>query len=101
MKIIDKMFKRYEPVFVYILECEDGTLYTGITNNIQRRLFEHRIGKGALYTRIHGVKRLLGYRQFKNRSIAMQEERRVKQLRQSEKRKLALQWRARILQNNE
>jgi putative endonuclease len=37
--------------YVYILECGDGTLYTGITDDVQRRLATHRSGKGAKYTR--------------------------------------------------
>jgi putative endonuclease len=37
--------------YVYILECGDGTLYTGITDDVQRRLAVHRSGKGAKYTR--------------------------------------------------
>lgn len=37
--------------YVYILECGDGTLYTGITDDVQRRLQMHRSGKGAKYTR--------------------------------------------------
>lgn len=37
--------------YVYILECGDGTLYTGITDDVQRRLDAHRAGKGAKYTR--------------------------------------------------
>jgi putative endonuclease len=36
--------------FVYILECSDGTLYTGITTDINRRLNQHNTGKGAKYT---------------------------------------------------
>lgn len=37
--------------FVYIVECKDGTLYTGITNNVERRLVMHNAGKGAKYTK--------------------------------------------------
>lgn len=40
--------------YVYILECGDGTLYTGITDDVQRRLEMHRAGKGAKYTRGRG-----------------------------------------------
>lgn len=39
------------PWYVYILRCGDGTLYTGITDDIPRRLAAHRAGKGAKYTR--------------------------------------------------
>lgn len=37
--------------YVYVLECSDGTLYTGYTNNLKRRLDVHNSGKGAKYTR--------------------------------------------------
>lgn len=37
--------------FVYILRCKDGTLYTGITDNVKKRLAVHRSGKGAKYTK--------------------------------------------------
>lgn len=92
MRLLDKMFRKYESVFVYIIECRDGTLYTGITNNVQRRLQEHRTGKGATYTKIHGVKRLLGYRRFKDRSEAMREEKRIKKLSHKKKRELVENW---------
>ncbi len=39
---------------IYILECSDKSLYTGITNNLRRRLEEHRTGKGAKYTKHRG-----------------------------------------------
>lgn len=44
---MDKSFKKY---FVYILRCSDGTLYTGYTNNLQKRVDTHNRGKGAKYT---------------------------------------------------
>lgn len=40
--------------FVYILRCGDGTLYTGITDDVEKRLAAHRAGKGAKYTRGRG-----------------------------------------------
>ena len=42
-----------EPYYVYILRCRDGSLYTGITNDVAHRLRLHRSGKGAKYTRAH------------------------------------------------
>lgn len=45
-----------EPHYVYIVRCNNNTLYTGQTNNIDRRIKEHKAGKGAKYTKIHGVK---------------------------------------------
>lgn len=45
--------------FVYILECEDTTLYTGIATDVERRFEEHLKGEGAKYTRAHKAKKLL------------------------------------------
>ena len=45
--------------FVYILECEDNTLYTGITTDVERRFKEHSEGKGGTYTRAKKVKKIL------------------------------------------
>jgi putative endonuclease len=66
--------------YCYILECSDSTLYTGITTNIERRLKEHNLGKGAKYTcsRIPVV--LKWSCEFKNRSEASKEEYRIKKL---------------------
>ena len=47
------------PWLVYLLECADGTLYCGITNNVLRRLRQHRAGKGAKYTRGRGPFKML------------------------------------------
>lgn len=44
--------------FVYILRCKDESLYTGITNNLEKRYENHKKGKGAKYTKIRGVKRI-------------------------------------------
>lgn len=71
---------RLESVFVYLVECKDNTIYTGITNNINRRMNQHkgRIGGGATYTKDHGFRRLLMFRKFATRGLAMKEERRIK-----------------------
>ena len=45
--------------YFYILECKDGTLYTGITDDVQRRFKAHSEGKGAKYTRGRGPLRLV------------------------------------------
>lgn len=50
-KKISMAKKTAEPWYVYILRCADGSLYTGITNNVERRLETHRSGKGARFTR--------------------------------------------------
>ena len=80
-------------VFVYFLECKNNTIYTGVTNDLSRRISEHIKGKGAKYTSRHGVKSILGFKSFENRSLAMKEEYRIKKkLTSANKRKLALNW---------
>lgn len=66
--------------FVYILECADGTLYTGITTDIGRRLSEHQEKKGGHYTRAHGAKRMLYTEEYSNRSAASRREAGIKRL---------------------
>ncbi len=74
--------------FVYILECSDGTLYTGITTDVNRRLLEHNSGNGSKYTRIRRPVKLRALFEAKNRSEASKEEYRIKQLSRLEKLKL-------------
>lgn len=73
---------------LYIIQCKDGTLYTGITTDVVRRLAEHRAGKGGHYTRARGVAKLLYTEKFKNRSAASKREAEIKSW--SRKEKLAL-----------
>jgi len=74
---------------VYILECSDKTLYTGITNNLKRRLEEHNFGNlGAKYTRARRPVKLVYSTRRKERSRAMKEEYRIKKLSREEKFKL-------------
>lgn len=73
---------------VYLLECGDGTLYCGITNDLARRLASHEAGKGARYTRGRGPLRLVWSEERGTRGAALRREREVKSLPRS--RKLAL-----------
>ena len=70
---------------VYILECKDGTLYTGITDDLEHRLAMHRSGKGAKYTRGRGPLKLRYLEDCPNRSAALKREYAIKQLKKSEK----------------
>jgi putative endonuclease len=75
--------------FVYILECADGTLYTGITTDLDRRLAEHNEGRlGARYTRARRPVTLRYSEQFENRSEASKAEAVVKKKSRGEKRAL-------------
>lgn len=81
------------PWFVYILECVNGRLYTGITIDIERRFTEHKKGRGALFTRINRPRHLLGVTVCFNRSEASRLEAQVKTLSAAQKRALAAAWR--------
>ena len=65
---------------VYIVECRDGTLYTGITNNVQRRLNQHNKGKGCKYTKTRYPVKLRGYVEGFTKSEALKIEYKIKQL---------------------
>lgn len=74
--------------FVYMLQCADGTLYTGWTPNLARRLQAHRAGKGAKYTRGRGPLMLVYTEQLDDKSQALRREAELKALPRN--RKLAL-----------
>ena len=74
--------------FVYILECNDGTYYTGITNDLEKRILAHNNGTGAKYTRVRRPVRLMISFELTDRSSASKEEYRIKQLTRKEKEKL-------------
>ena len=71
--------------FVYMLRCGDGTLYTGVTDNVERRLAAHRSGKGAKYTRGRGPLKLVYQEQVPDKSAALRREYQIKQLPKQEK----------------
>lgn len=68
------VINRPEQWFLYVVECADSSLYTGITPNIAKRINSHNQGKGAAYTASRRPVRLLGAWQFENRSNAMKAE---------------------------
>jgi len=74
--------------FVYILECADGSLYTGITTNLERRFEEHKSGKGGNYTRSRKVKKMVHSEKHPNRSEASKREAEIKKLSAEKKRAL-------------
>ena len=74
---------------VYILECSDKTLYTGITNNLEKRLEQHNSGEGgAKYTRIRRPVKCIYKEKQANRSEATKREYAIKKLKRDEKIKL-------------
>ena len=66
--------------FVYILQCADKSLYTGITTDVARRFLEHKQGKGGHYTRSHMVKKIVYTEKAKTRSQALKREAEIKRL---------------------
>lgn len=70
---------------VYILECGDGTLYTGITDDLERRLQAHAEGRGAKYTRGRGPLKLRYRETAADKSAALKRECALKRLRKKEK----------------
>lgn len=71
--------------YVYILLCGDGTLYTGYTNDLERRLAVHNAGKGAKYTRSRLPVCLKYWEVLPNKSSALRRERAIKSLTRREK----------------
>ena len=64
--------------FVYLLLCADGSIYTGITTDVKRRLAEHRAGTASKYTRSHGAIRMLYSESCGERSTALRREAQIK-----------------------
>lgn len=78
-----------DPVwFVYMLECRDGSLYTGISNRLEERLRRHQAGKGAAYTRSRLPVRFVWQEKQSTESAARKREARIKRLSRTEKRDL-------------
>lgn len=74
--------------FLYIVECRDGSLYTGITNDLERRLHQHNEGTGARYTRSRRPVRMRYREKCESRSAALVRECAVRLLSPKEKRAL-------------
>lgn len=71
--------------YMYVLTCGDDSLYTGMTNDVARRLSEHQDGRGGRYTRAHLPVSLRAAWRFPSRSAAMRAEARFKRLRRRQK----------------
>ena len=74
--------------YVYLLECRDGSVYTGIATDVERRYAQHAAGKGARYTRANPPSRLLGHFAYPDRAAASRAEYAIKQLTPARKRAL-------------
>ena len=71
--------------YVYILRCGDGSLYTGITDDVQRRLEMHRSGKGAKYTRGRSPLELVHEEEWETKSQALHREAEIKSMTRQQK----------------
>ena len=74
--------------FVYLIECRDGSIYTGIAVDVAARYAAHLSGKGARYTRSHPPQRLLAAIEYADRSAASKAEYQIKRLSPDDKREL-------------
>ncbi len=64
--------------YVYIVECANGTLYTGWTVNVEQRVKGHNAGRGARYTRMHGPVKLVYFEELPDRVAAQKRELEIK-----------------------
>lgn len=64
--------------YIYILLCEDNSLYTGISDNPQKRFLDHKNGKGGKYTRLHQPTKIVYLEQFASKSEALKRELQIK-----------------------
>lgn len=74
--------------FVYMVRCADGSLYTGWTTDVERRVAQHNAGRGGRYTRSRRPVTLVFQEEFLDRSAAMRREREIKQLDREHKERL-------------
>lgn len=74
--------------YTYMLRCRDASLYTGWTNDLEKRVDEHNKGKGAKYTKTRRPVELVYYEEFATKQEAMKREYAIKQLKREEKLKL-------------
>ena len=78
--------------YAYMVECADGTLYSGFTTNLEKRLAAHNSGKGAKYTRGRGPLTLVYTEELEDKEAAMKREYEIKQLARAEKLALCAKW---------
>ncbi len=71
--------------YTYIVRCRDGSLYTGWTNNLEKRIKDHNSGRGAKYTKSRRPVLLAYYEEFATKEEAMRREWEIKQMKRQEK----------------
>ena len=65
--------------YVYIIECEDGSYYTGFTSNLMQRITDHRMNNGSKYTQKKGFKRLVYFETHTDEKVAKEREKQIKE----------------------
>ena len=73
------------PWYVYVIECKDGKLYTGITNNLERRVRDHNSGSASKFTKYRAPVKLLYTESYPNKPQALRREAQIKRLKRTEK----------------
>ena len=81
-----------KPWYLYLLECQNGRLYSGITTDLAARFDKHKRGKGGMFTRLNPPRRIVAATVFENRAEASRAEYRMKQLSVGEKLRVAAEW---------
>ena len=71
--------------YTYILRCADGSLYTGWTNDLEKRIKAHKAGRGGKYTRAHAPVELVYFESFDTKTEAMSREWHIKKLKREQK----------------
>jgi putative endonuclease len=74
--------------FVYLLQCSDQSIYTGITNDLERRFNEHKNKKGGRYTASHKAEKIVHTEEFPTKSLALKREAEIKSWPREKKLKL-------------
>lgn len=85
------------PWYVYLFQCWDCSIYTGIAKDVGRRMMEHNQGRGSKYIRSRGGGQVLAFHAFHNRRKAAYEERRIKRLPRQKKLELVKTWGGKLL----
>jgi len=71
--------------YVYLIQCEDGSFYTGITTNVERRFKEHQTKNGGWHTKLHKAIKLLYTEQYPTKHKALKREKQIKGWRREKK----------------
>ena len=86
--------------YTYIVKCRDGTLYTGWTNDIEKRVRAHNEGRGAKYTKSRRPAELVYMEKFQTKEEAMSREYHIKRMSREEKKRLIAEYEPSLSDNN-